>query len=681
MPRSRRRIILESTDTDRIPDDFIEPTVLLEHLRQTGKLSVIGDRIRIRRKGGFVGLDIVIILFVYFASGIHKGMRTVWEQGLKKVKVQIAAVADRRKLASPPATSRALSNVELSLIRGHTDWLLAECAEVDDVMLHPASATRDAVHAPWHVFDLDPKVLSLRHRALPEAEDLPEPVRLSERGAAPGFAGRKRGHMTLRRTTVMHAGAGVWLHAHLSPGNGDPREDLRLGLDAIVATRARLGADARALARMDGEFGNVPTIAACRAAGVPLLTRLNRPSLYEDPVLLARLATASWRPVLDSLSGPRRLAADLGEFELDAGETTRRVDGTRFDPVTVRLVASLYKSSGKGKGGRVIDGWRVELFVADLPVDAWPAEDCVSTYMARSSEENRFAQEDRELGLDRIVSYDLPGQELANVVGLFVWNLRVALGFQAERPPADVPAPRLRPAAAEVECPPSYWPTDPRIARTLGKQDWDTLLASRPGWRWSESGELLCPEGRPLYVTSVRSGSDDATVRGVIFRRLLGGCEDCAHRAGCYTTVRPRGSKHIELQLPTEDADLIANRLAAVREARKDRCVPQPERRPVAAAGPRFLPSEARKVHSDRFNQATLHVYAQIPPDPPPRPTLVAVDDRQIQRRRKTWEERLAWNALPDGADIRLRVQGSGALRTFVGQWPSAEAGRKARGA
>ena len=681
MARPRRTITFHSTDTDRIPDAFIEGTVLLDHLRQTGKLAEIGERIRIRRKGGFVGLDIVILLFVYFASGIHGGIRTVWDKGLGKFKVPIAAVADRRTLSSPPAVSRALSRVELGLLRGHTDWLLGECAEIDEVMLHPASATWDTLRDPWHVFDLDPKVLSLRHRALPEAEDLPEPVRLSERGAAPGFAGRKRGHMTLRRTTVMHAGAGVWIHAHLSPGNGDPREDLQLGLDSIVATKERLGPDARALSRMDGEFGNVPTITACREAGLPLLTRLNRPSLYEDPTLLARLNKASWRPVLDSLSGPRRLAAELGEFELEADDTTRRADGTRFEAVTVRLVVSIYKSSGKGKGGKVLDGWRVELFVADLPADAWPAEDCVSAYMARSSEENRFAQEDREIGLDRIVSYELPGQELANAVGLFVWSLRVVLGFQKDRPPAEIPAPRLRPAADDIDPPPSCWPTDPKITRVLRKQHWDALLAGRLGWRWSAAEGLTCPDGRSLYVTSVRSAPDDAEFRGVIFRRLLGGCADCAHRADCYTTVRQRGSKHVELQLPAKAAESIGIRLAAVRKARKEQCAPRPGHRRFAATGPRFLPSEARKVHGDRFNLATLHVYATIPPDPPPRPRLVAIDEGQLQRRRKTWTERLAWNALPDGAEVRIRLQGGAELRAFVEQWSGAEAGPAARGA
>ena len=71
-----------------------------------------------------------------------------------------------------------------------------------------------------------------------------------------------------------------------------------------------------------------------------------------------------------------------------------------------------------------------------MPADAWPAPEVVTAYYGRNSEENRFAQEDRELGLDRLISYRLPGQELATLVGLSVWNLGVVQGFELDRPPA-----------------------------------------------------------------------------------------------------------------------------------------------------------------------------------------------------------------------------------------------------
>ena len=64
----------------------------------------------------------------------------------------------------------------------------------------------------------------------------------------------------------------------------------------------------------------------------------------------------------------------------------------------------------KSGAGVLIDGWQYELYVTDLDADAWPAPDLVTNYYGRIGEENRFGQEDRELGLDRIFSYHVPGQ-------------------------------------------------------------------------------------------------------------------------------------------------------------------------------------------------------------------------------------------------------------------------------
>lgn len=57
------------------------------------------------------------------------------------------------------------------------------------------------------------------------------------------------------------------------------------------------------------------------------------------------------------------------------------------------------------------------MFATDLPADGWPAPEVVASYFGRACQENRLAQEDREAGLDRLVSYHLPGQELASTVG------------------------------------------------------------------------------------------------------------------------------------------------------------------------------------------------------------------------------------------------------------------------
>lgn len=62
-------------------------------------------------------------------------------------------------------------------------------------------------------------------------------------------------------------------------------------------------------------------------------------------------------------------------------------------------------------------------------------------------------QEDRELGLDRIFSYHPAGQQLASLVGLFVWNFSICRGLEIERPPEDLPDQPVADCALVVETP------------------------------------------------------------------------------------------------------------------------------------------------------------------------------------------------------------------------------------
>jgi hypothetical protein len=67
--------------------------------------------------------------------------------------------------------------------------------------------------------------------------------------------------------------------------------------------------------------------------------------------------------------------------------------------VNLRVVASIFPKTGEAKGGATLDGWQVWLFAVDLPVDAWPAPESIALHSARAGQENRFAQDDREVGL------------------------------------------------------------------------------------------------------------------------------------------------------------------------------------------------------------------------------------------------------------------------------------------
>ena len=176
-----------------------------------------------------------------------------------------------------------------------------------------------------------------------------------------------------------HADTGLWVHAHFSAGNGAGIVDLELALDSIAETAKQTGMPQdRVLVVADGECGNMPFFASSGEERVAFITRLSRPKLYEDPGVLQRLREADWTADPDSRSGPQRIAADIGTTKFDPGKRTRRADGSRYEPVSVRVVASISRAEGEAKRGHVLDGCQVELFAVDLDAEAWPAPDAVA---------------------------------------------------------------------------------------------------------------------------------------------------------------------------------------------------------------------------------------------------------------------------------------------------------------
>ena len=672
MARRSIDVTFSSADLARVPDILTEGAAVVLGLRERGALDAVAERLRIRRQGGHCGLDVFVMLWLFLSAGATMGLRPFWTV-LRPCMKGLAALGGRRKLASPAAMSRALNAVEPDLLRPVSGWLLAELSGIDPVLRHPAVQTYDARGQGWHVFDVDPTVVTLHHRALPAGEDPPEARRRSEDTGAAGYSGRKRGDIQFRQVPALHAGAGLWVHAHLSPGNGEGVRDLERALDGIVETCQRLEHPlVRTLVRLDGEYGNVPWFTACRERGVPFVTRLNRPKLFEDAEVLAMLRSATWYLVPDSGCGPQRSAADLGILTIAPGKATRRADGTAYESVSVRVVACIFPKRGTAKRGRTIDGWEVELFAVDVSADDWPAADAIAAYYGRNSFENRVAQQHRELGLNRIISYHLPGQELATVVGLAVWNERVVRGFALERPPERAPLQQLRQPVVDVRVP-VMWPRDPVLLEQLAELDWPTLLLGRPGWSFdAATGEVRCDQGRSLTLTTVRPGPGPSGRTGMIFRRPTGGCEDCASRPDCLHTDRERAPKHAEFSIDASVAEGLRDRLARVRGRSSEPSTPITSITvlpgPLGIADALFLPAEARHAFREVFLGATLRVEVDLPLPEAPRPRLVALDVAHRQRRRKTWAQTVARYALPAGARVQLHVSGSDALRTILGE-------------
>ncbi len=131
-------------------------------------LKAVGERLQIRRQGGYCGLDVFLVLLLYYSAGATRGVRQFWEFFGPHVK-RIAAVAGRKGLPSPSALSRALGVVESGRVRQVASCLSAIVPGIDDLLRHPATRSYDALGKGWQVYDLDPTTTTLHQLALPKA--------------------------------------------------------------------------------------------------------------------------------------------------------------------------------------------------------------------------------------------------------------------------------------------------------------------------------------------------------------------------------------------------------------------------------------------------------------------------------------------------------------------------------
>ena len=253
---------------DRVPDWAAGGVISLLALESRDALRGLAERTLIRREGGYCGFDVVLFLVYFFASGLSCGLKPFAER-LAPYSRQLGAVASRRRLPSQAAVSRALTAVEAEQTAKLTPWALIEAAGIIDVVRSPWAQTSDALGRRWHLFDLDGSVTVLRQRGLPMGDDLPEPHRRAEE-FAPGYTGRKRGDIQLRRSLLQHAGSACWVDGRLSPGNGCRRSELPATLRALRDFCDTAGIPlSDTLVRADGEYGSVPAMTDFRAAGVP----------------------------------------------------------------------------------------------------------------------------------------------------------------------------------------------------------------------------------------------------------------------------------------------------------------------------------------------------------------------------------------------------------------------------
>ena len=690
--------------TDRLPDFLTDGAILVEGLEGPGVVREVAERLRVRREGGYHGVDIVVFLVLLFAARERLSIKEFGEL-TRLHRRQLGALASRKMLPSPPSVSRVLAAVDDASLREFTPWLLLEGADALDCLGHPSVTMRDCRGQSWHVFDFDPTVTVLRQRALPEGDDLPVARRRSDE-AAPGYPGRKRGDVQMSRATLQHAGSGLWLGIWTQPGNGSWRLASAAAIETVARTCRVLGHDTqRALIRVDGAAGNTPFIAACRAAKVSYLTRSAHYTLLQDPAIAAYLDAADWFAVEDSRSGPTRHAVDLGWHVLPSKSLDENSEP--FEPVKSRIVVSRFPSKGARGSGWFDGGWCYEMYLTDLPADVMPAPEVVTCYYQRTGIENRFRQEDRELGLDRIFSYHIPGQNLANLVGLLVWNLRICRGLTLAQTLPELPAqaPRVAPpnqdkvamiettegdavdespaatclaVATALEELPSESDDEETLAASLERLDWPDLMAQHEGWSWSsETGGLICPAGKHARIRTVTPRVSDAC-GALRFTTAAADCRACRLRSACTDSDAPTFRKEKWLPVPLAQAEEIDKLLPAARTARRARrrartTVDRTRRRRAEVAhswtppAPEaafalfavvyavLLPAALRRLFTTACRSTDVHVDVVLSSDAQ-RCDVYATTHAHRQRRRLTWDESIARNAVSPETSITITM-------------------------
>lgn len=717
MPKRRRVVIRPKQKSEtELPGWAGEGALLAQWLEQQGKWAEVAERFQVVRPGPccYEGIDIFLFFLLFFAGKEGWSIRQFGEEAAG-YRHQLAALGHRREFPTPSSVSRFLSVVTPEVTQGLAPWLLLKGCEARAVLRHPAAASYDTQGEAWHLYDWDGTSTVLRHRALPTDPALPPCRRRSAAMARPGYTGRKRGEVKFSRATLQHAGTGLWLDLVTEAGRADIAAKLPSALQAIRATCEYADLPlSKAVLRADGAGGNVPWISACQQASIHYLCRSAHYGFLEDPDLMAALAKASWFQVPSSGSGPARWAAEGGQVVLKPSRSEPGTPGPDLSPVTTRLVVSRFESESKAGAGVVRDGWQYELYVTDLLPEAWPCEEVVASYYGRGGQENRFGQEDRELGLDRIFSYHLPGQELVNLLGLSLWNLRITRGFELQPPAAQRPALVRRsrqgaqgpavplPAQAPLDPPsqaasplPMPGPVNalcipnPKLSAALAQLDWNALLTSlQNGWQRSADGlALQCPTKTtlPLSLIPAFQGRNPR----LRFLAPPSACQACPGRTDCGATDSPSFAKSVTVMLDQQALPdlpaLVIEEQHRRRLLRQQRTVAPPaplpnraapterlRRQPVAwsppadlaagpfaASGPLLLVAQLRRGFLRACRDLEVHVERTLPPAPPRPCPLLASSAADRQRRRQTWHHRLRKNQLPPDAEIVLTFSGA----------------------
>jgi hypothetical protein len=507
------------------PPWFGEVVLLIGYLRKHGVLSRISEQVRFARKrfGHYEVIDFLAVLFGYAISG-ERTLEKFYER-LQPFAVPFMAVFGRDQLPSRSALSRFLAALTSEPVEALRTLFL------DDLLSRPMTHDKqtgslvDRTGSGWMIFDIDGTREAARQRALPKAEDLPEPFRRLDEVCAPGYKGRKRGEVVRTRTTVSQAHSYQWLGSFGNRGNGRYREELGKALAAIgrYLTAHQLTRE-RTLLRLDGQYGTGAVLSDL--ADFAFVARGKEYSVLDHPLVQARLHLPPDQFQRRPESQIVRNLYDCPQVPVGPEEMLCRV-----------VVATHPAGKKKSPVGVTRAGVVYELFFTTLPQQAFTACDVVELYLHRGAFEPTLADEDQELDPDRWCSHAAWGQECWQVVAQWTWNLRLELGHHLQPEPLRTTefAPALSPPPSHTA--PSSGYTPPEVGSA-----WKAGRFSGHDFTLQPDGTLRCPANQELRVHEQRREADGSlrVVYGASIRR----CRPCPLREQCQwqgkTTKKPR---------------------------------------------------------------------------------------------------------------------------------------------
>ena len=224
------------------------------------------------------------------------------------------------------------------------------------------------------------------------------------------------------------------------------------------------------------------------------------------------------------------------------------------------------------------------------------------------------------------------------------------------------------------------------IEAQLPNLPWEQRFEQMPGWAFDlVANRPICPAAVVMRLNSARStGSGGIELR---FRASQSDCRDCPKRSACTTSKSLVFAKHISFvcAAPASTAETLSERKDTKKHKspasrpsdghpRRPKCASklvQPSAAEIGEPGP----FEMRKpflvaltlmwAFMTAARNALIHVHVEVAPISPPPPDYYAMTDAKRQHRRKTWNERHAWNGLPPGSAVKVRIilpKGAGLL-------------------